>query len=54
MSIRLTVLMVVLLGNERMPTEIGWQRRNTTMQGSERRKYSNLLQEAAGVKDLDS
>ncbi|OJJ52387.1 hypothetical protein ASPSYDRAFT_189715 [Aspergillus sydowii CBS 593.65] len=40
--------------NERMPTEIGWQRRNTTMQGSERRKYSNLLQEAAGVKDLDS
>ncbi|OJJ01936.1 hypothetical protein ASPVEDRAFT_28567 [Aspergillus versicolor CBS 583.65] len=40
--------------NERMPTEIGWQRRNTTMQGSERRKYSNLLQEAAGVKDSDN
>ncbi|KAL4880358.1 hypothetical protein BJY04DRAFT_219353 [Aspergillus karnatakaensis] len=35
--------------NERMPTEIGWQRRTTTMQGSERLKYTRLLMDAAGV-----
>ncbi|KAL3470346.1 Cloroperoxidase [Aspergillus californicus] len=35
--------------NERMPTEIGWQRRNTTMQTSERLKYTKLLMESAGV-----
>ncbi|KAL4933185.1 peroxidase family protein [Aspergillus undulatus] len=39
--------------NERMPTEIGWQRRNVTMQGSERVKYSQMLMEAAGVKRRD-
>jgi len=47
-------VLICVLGNERMPTEIGWQRRNTTMKGSERREYSNLLKEAAGVKDSDS
>ncbi|KAL2813635.1 Cloroperoxidase [Aspergillus cavernicola] len=35
--------------NERMPTEIGWQRRNVTMQTSERVEFTNLLKEAAGV-----
>ncbi|KAL4757798.1 peroxidase family protein [Aspergillus foveolatus] len=39
--------------NERMPTELGWQRRNVTMKGSERIKYSQLLMEAAGVKKRD-
>ncbi|KAL5340168.1 Chloroperoxidase [Aspergillus crustosus] len=39
--------------NERMPTEIGWQRRTTTMQGSERLKYTRLLMEAAGVSRRD-
>ncbi|KAL4803342.1 Chloroperoxidase [Aspergillus unguis] len=39
--------------HERMPTEIGWQRRNTTMPSSERQKYSELLAEAAGVKKRD-
>ncbi|KAL4783823.1 Chloroperoxidase [Aspergillus varians] len=41
------------LRNERMPTEIGWQRRNTTMPSSEREKYSKLLMEAAGVQRRD-
>lgn len=36
-----------------MPTEIGWHRRNTTMQGTERIKYTRLLMEAAGVSRLD-
>lgn len=36
-----------------MPTEIGWQRRNTTMQGSERVRYTRLLMEAAGVRKRD-
>jgi hypothetical protein len=36
-----------------MPTELGWQRRNVTMKGSERIKYSLLLMEAAGVKKRD-
>ncbi|KAL4861205.1 hypothetical protein BDV12DRAFT_208265 [Aspergillus spectabilis] len=35
--------------NERMPTEIGWQRRPTTMQSAERLKYTRLLMESAGV-----
>ncbi|KAL4994627.1 Chloroperoxidase [Aspergillus recurvatus] len=39
--------------NERMPTELGWQRRDVTMKGSERIKYSKLLMEAAGVKKRD-
>lgn len=39
----------ILLGNERLPTEIGWQRRKTTMQSSEREKFTRLLKEAAGV-----
>lgn len=43
----------ILSGNERMPTEIGWHRRNTTMQGTERLKYTRLLMEAAGVRRLD-
>lgn len=36
-----------------MPTEIGWHRRNTTMQSSERLKYTRLLEEAAGVSRRD-
>jgi hypothetical protein len=32
-----------------MPTEIGWQRRTTTMQGSERLLYTLRLMRAAGV-----
>jgi hypothetical protein len=36
-----------------MPTEIGWQRRKTTMKGSERVKYTRLLMEAAGVSRQD-
>jgi hypothetical protein len=43
----------ISLGNERMPTEIGWQRRTTTMQGSERLKYTRLLMESAGVRRRD-
>jgi hypothetical protein len=39
----------MLLGNERMPTEIGWTRRPTTMPSSEREYYTMLLMEAAGV-----
>ncbi|KAL2803087.1 Chloroperoxidase [Aspergillus granulosus] len=35
--------------NERMPTEIGWQRRTTTMQGTERLWYTLRLMRAAGV-----
>lgn len=36
-----------------MPTEIGWQRRTVTMQGSERTKYTRLLMDAAGVSRRD-
>ena len=36
------------LGNERMPTEIGWTRRPTVMQTSERTKFTRALMEAAG------
>ena len=39
--------------NERMPTEIGWQRRNVTMRGSERMAFSRKLMEAAGVSRRD-
>ncbi|KAL4957587.1 Chloroperoxidase [Aspergillus filifer] len=39
--------------HERMPTEIGWQRRNITMKGEERVKYSKELMDAAGVKRRD-
>lgn len=39
--------------NERMPTEIGWQRRTTTMRGSERMAFSRKLMEAAGVSRRD-
>jgi len=35
--------------NERMPTEIGWERRPTVMQSSERTKYTRELMNAAGV-----
>jgi len=35
-------------GNERMPTEIGWTRRPTVMQTSERTKFTRALMEAAG------
>jgi hypothetical protein len=31
-----------------MPTEIGWTRRPTLMQSSEREKFTNLLKKAAG------
>lgn len=40
------------IGNECMPTEIGWQRRPTTMQSLERVKYTRMLEEAAGVSGL--
>lgn len=36
-------------GNERLPTEIGWTRRPTVMQSSEREKFTRDLKEAAGV-----
>lgn len=39
----------ILVGNERMPTEIGWQRRNVTMRSSERIKYTLKLMKSAGV-----
>lgn len=35
--------------NERMPTEIGWQRRTKTMRGTERIEYTMKLMKAAGV-----
>lgn len=38
-----------MAGNERMPTEIGWERRPTTMPSSEREYYTMLLMQAAGV-----
>jgi hypothetical protein len=41
------------LKNERMPTEIGWQRRTTTMRGSERIAFTRRLMEAAGVAKRD-
>lgn len=37
------------IGNERMPTEIGWQRRTKTMRGTERIAYTKKLMDAAGV-----
>jgi hypothetical protein len=39
--------------NERLPTEIGWQRRTKTMQGSERVEFTKRLMEAAGVARRD-
>ena len=39
--------------NERLPTEIGWQRRTKTMQGSERVAFTKKLMEAAGVARRD-
>jgi len=39
---------MVIVGNERMPTEIGWTRRPTVMQTSERTKFTRALMEAAG------
>ncbi|KAK6212409.1 hypothetical protein LQW54_005362 [Pestalotiopsis sp. IQ-011] len=38
--------------NERMPTEIGWSRRPTVMQSSEREYYTMLLMQAGGVLKL--
>jgi len=35
--------------NERMPTEIGWQRRTKTMRGTERIAFTRKLMQAAGV-----
>ena len=37
-----------------MPTEIGWQRRNTTMRGSERIKYTLKLMKSADVNGGDT
>ncbi|EKJ76010.1 hypothetical protein FPSE_03782 [Fusarium pseudograminearum CS3096] len=39
--------------NERLPTEIGWQRRTTTMRGIERIEFTRKLMEAAGVSRRD-
>jgi hypothetical protein len=39
--------------NERLPTEIGWQRRTKTMQGSERVEFTKRLMQAAGVARRD-
>lgn len=39
--------------NERMPTEIGWQRRPTIMRGSERVEFTRKLMQAAGVARRD-
>lgn len=36
------------VGNERLPTEIGWTRRPTVMQSSERAKFTRMLMQAAG------
>jgi hypothetical protein len=36
-----------------MPTEIGWQRRNTTMRGIERIEFTKKLMEAGGVARRD-
>jgi hypothetical protein len=41
-------LRVHYLGNERMPTELGWTRRPTVMQTSERTKFTLELMKAAG------
>ncbi|KAM0693775.1 hypothetical protein Q7P36_007032 [Cladosporium allicinum] len=41
------------LKDERLPTEIGWQRRTKTMQGSERVAFTKKLMEAAGVARRD-
>jgi hypothetical protein len=39
--------------NERLPTEIGWQRRTITMRGTERIEYTKKLMQAAGVARRD-
>ncbi|KAF4996556.1 hypothetical protein FGRMN_4440 [Fusarium graminum] len=39
--------------NERLPTEIGWKRRTTTMRGTERIAFTKKLMEAAGVARRD-
>ncbi|KAM0342063.1 hypothetical protein ACHAPU_009791 [Fusarium lateritium] len=39
--------------NERLPTEIGWKRRTTTMKGTERVAFTKKLMEAAGVARRD-
>jgi hypothetical protein len=36
-----------------LPTEIGWQRRTKTMQGTERVAFTEKLMEAAGVARRD-
>ncbi|KAG9502086.1 hypothetical protein J7337_007802 [Fusarium musae] len=41
------------LKNERMPTEIGWQRRPTIMRGTERIEFTRKLMQAAGVARRD-
>ncbi|CVL08760.1 related to chloroperoxidase [Fusarium mangiferae] len=41
------------LRNERMPTEIGWQRRPTIMRGGERVEFTRKLMQAAGVARRD-
>jgi hypothetical protein len=49
-----TLLMTTsAIENERLPTEIGWQRRTKTMQGSERVAFTKKLMEAAGVARRD-
>ena len=42
-----------VIENERLPTEIGWQRRTKTMQGSECVAFTKKLMEAAGVARRD-
>ncbi|KAM0247557.1 hypothetical protein ACHAP5_004007 [Fusarium lateritium] len=49
----LSLTRISAVENERLPTEIGWQRRNTTMRGSERVKFTNMLMEAGGVARRD-
>jgi hypothetical protein len=46
-------MMTSSIENERLPTEIGWQRRTKTMQGSERVEFTKRLMEAAGVARRD-
>jgi hypothetical protein len=41
------------LKNERLPTEIGWQRRTTIMRGIERLAFTRKLMQAAGVARRD-
>ncbi|KAM0269690.1 hypothetical protein ACHAPA_003897 [Fusarium lateritium] len=49
----LSLTRISAVENERLPTEIGWQRRNTTMRGSERVKFTKMLMEAGGVARRD-